>query len=335
MTIDNGEIEPDPAATRIQPNGVSLSLPALAIEAHERAATLMAGATAGGQGEVKAWTPNRGLIWGRLGWGILLILMAPDLWNRDWQLLPGLGFLNPFLCIMMASMGIGFIASAVKSLRTPAFLSTDESGLALAAAKGGRALRWDDIASFAALKQQIGSSSLVLYLKSGEKEEIDLSGYPDQSKRQLLSFMERKLKKGILFGDPSVIGHCRMAGLFGGDCGAPAHVVDEWLGYAVCNFHLKVVRKNLEVLQEKRRKALPGGRRMEDGGEGTGREATGGSDSSFRLHPSSFSTGGGPNMGVKIRASRAAARLTGGRPSAGRRSRIMSRANATRSRVFF
>ncbi|HET6387407.1 MAG TPA: hypothetical protein VFJ58_28805 [Armatimonadota bacterium] len=99
----------------------------------DRAPTLLGGQSAGGQGQVQVWIPQKIRLWapaigwgGIAGWGIYAMFAQ-----------------HAGACVGV--LGIVCMLPALINLSRPTYLTTDEAGIGITTLIGTRSLRWSDI----------------------------------------------------------------------------------------------------------------------------------------------------------------------------------------------
>ena len=146
---------------------------------YQRAPTLMAGENPGSQGTVRVWYPDRrGLKIATVGFGLgSIALLVLIILSKN----------GGSFAYLMTCMFTSFFFS-VSALRRPAYITTDDGGIGLTTGKGTRALRWDEIES---IHQQIVPNNLagsrsILVLKAPDEIRVNLTGYPNQLRGELV-----------------------------------------------------------------------------------------------------------------------------------------------------
>ena len=171
----------DTDRTRVKASHSNLPVPASApgiLEAHQRAPTLMAGETSGG--EVQVWAPNKWFLRACCGfWGLLfamnLCLAVTTGLKHSWDL-----FLNPLIQMPMNAI---WFAICWRLLRRPRYAATDASGIAITTEKGSVTVSWADIQSI-----QCWADRLILVRRS-DNSELTLPGYTRPSHRVLVGLI--------------------------------------------------------------------------------------------------------------------------------------------------
>lgn len=193
---ENGMIN-DMEGTPIKPESALVPLSEVPVqpEAYERAPTLMAGVTAGSQGQVEVWSPEKREIWkpirrrgGRrlLFYGVLTLLLGIHH-----------GYFNPTFLIIWSIPTALSGALTLAFLRRPPYLTTDAAGMGIATWRGSHALRWSDIQSV----EVKGADSYYPWLKISAPAPVTvrLHGHSPRRQQELLSLI---IDRAHLQADP-------------------------------------------------------------------------------------------------------------------------------------
>lgn len=145
---------------------------------YQRAPTLMAGVTAGAQGAVRVWAPDKRLILGFLCRCLAQFGLAAGgiVYLTQWKL--GGAAAVAFL----PKAALALLIPAVRTLFRPCYVTTDDAGIGITTWRGSRALRWQEVGACTIL-----DSRLDLHTMAGACVSINLLGYPWESRRELES----------------------------------------------------------------------------------------------------------------------------------------------------
>ena len=152
--------------------------------AYQRAPTLMAGVSAGTQGQVRVWAPSRKLLWVFLaGWGVGSLALFVFRWiyiaERDSVVL----FLLYHLTFMI--FGVYY-----RAFRRPCYITTDDAGIGLTSAAGSLTLRWCEIKAVRIdLQSRFSLGGTKFELMAPKANYISLTGYPIRHRKELLSMI--------------------------------------------------------------------------------------------------------------------------------------------------
>jgi len=161
---------------------------------YQRAPTLMAGATAGSQGEVRVWAPSRKLLLtaiAQTGSGALVLCLFHFPFPKWFAYAAGYFWVYLLFSVYIAA------------LRRPCYLTTDEAGIGITTRRGSRTLRWIDIQEARLVTGTSGTlDDCRINLKAPDAIEINLTGYPTEQRDELLQLITRSAGLKIVTGRP-------------------------------------------------------------------------------------------------------------------------------------
>lgn len=155
--------------------------------AYQRAPTLMAGASAGSQGQVQVWAPSRKLLWFLLTASLAAVAFTLVFGVLTRQ---SVIWILAFVYFSLAAAG-GFFAS-LRALRRPGYVTTDDTGMAVTTRTGSVPLQWTEIKAIRAATELDKVTVLApdrVELNAQGRIDLHLTGYPTNLRKDLLVLM--------------------------------------------------------------------------------------------------------------------------------------------------
>lgn len=173
-------------------------------EGYSRSPTLLVGATPGGHGEVRVWSPSKRNLRLRVAYicGSTALSIIPVYYFFHGDLIS--------LIVMAIFLMILPLAPYWMASKRPCYLTTDDNGIGVTTYDGSRAFRWTDIRAIKWAEESLFSLE-VNREQPGETPEqviLNLGGYPLSVKREFISLVITKAqlqphKKSVLLLYPS------------------------------------------------------------------------------------------------------------------------------------